>query len=62
MPHISNMELQNLRHIIGTEQLCLEKSRVFAQQVNDPQLRNFLERKVQSSQQSIQNLNQFLNY
>jgi len=62
MPHISNMELQNLRHIIGTEQLCLEKSRVSAQQVNDPQLRNFLERKVQSSQQSIQNLNQFLNY
>lgn len=60
MAHITNMELQNLREIVGAQQLCFEKSRVFAQQVNDPQLKNFLERQVHSSQQNVQNLTQFL--
>lgn len=62
LARITNMELENLRELIGAEQLCFEKSRSFAQEVNDPQLRNYLEQKAQSSQQSIQNLTQFLMY
>jgi predicted RNA binding protein with dsRBD fold (UPF0201 family) len=56
---ISNMELENLRHLISSEQLCYAKAKVFAQHVNDPQLKNYLEKQARSAEQSIQNLNQF---
>ena len=36
MAQISNMELENLRHLISAEQLCYAKARAFAQQVSDP--------------------------
>ena len=60
MPHISNMELQNLRHIIGAEHLEANKARVFAGQVNDPQLRAFLERKSRGAEQNVQKLSHFI--
>ncbi|NLM97394.1 MAG: hypothetical protein GX175_07285 [Halanaerobiaceae bacterium] len=60
MSQISNIELENLRHLISTEQLCYAKARAFAQQVSDPQLKSYLEKQAWSAEQSIQNLNQFL--
>ena len=58
MPHISNIELENLRHLIGSEQLEANKARVFAGQVNDPQLRAFLEKKARGADQKVQKLGQ----
>lgn len=55
------MELQNLRHLISDEQVKAEKSRIFAQQVNDPQLRSFLDKKARMAEQNVQNMLQFLN-
>ncbi|MFW6381555.1 MAG: hypothetical protein ACOCZ3_03330 [Bacillota bacterium] len=61
MANLSNMELQNLRHIMMSEQLKAVKSDVFAQQVSNPQLKSFLENKSQQARDSVNRLNQFLN-
>ena len=60
MAHLSNMEVENLRHLITDEQLSMEKANFFAQQVNDPQLRNYLEKKINSAKQNTQSLKQIL--
>ncbi|MEJ6951199.1 hypothetical protein [Natronospora cellulosivora (SeqCode)] len=60
MSNLSNMELENLRHLIIDEQLSIEKANIFAQQVNDPQLRTYLQKKMNSAQQNAQSLSQFL--
>ncbi len=60
MQHITNIELQNLRHLIGAEMLTASKARTFAGQVNDQQLRSFLERKARGAEQNVQRLEQFI--
>ncbi len=58
--NLTNMDLQNLRHLIVDEQVKASKSRFFAQQVSEPQLRDFLNQKAQKSQQNVQRLTQFV--
>ncbi|MFW6030566.1 MAG: hypothetical protein ACOCRO_10020 [Halanaerobiales bacterium] len=60
MSQLTNLEVEELRHLIMDEQLSMEKANLFVQQVNDPQLRNYLEKKITSSQQNTQSLSQFL--
>ena len=60
MQHISSIELQNIRHLIGAEMVTASKARMFAGQVNDQQLRTYLDKKARGAEQNIQRLEQFL--
>jgi hypothetical protein len=61
MSHISNLELENLRHFMGDLTLKVAKCQTYAQQCNDPQLKNYFNSSAQMTQHSIQTLRQFLN-
>lgn len=58
---ISNLDLDNLRHLVIGEQVQAEKNRVFADQVSNPQLKSFLSRRAKQAEQNIQKLSQFMN-
>lgn len=60
MHNLSNMELQNLRHLIVEEQVKADKSRFFSGQVSNPQLKDYLNRKSRQAQQNVQRLSQFV--
>ncbi len=60
MANLNQMELQNLRHLIGDEQLSATKCGTYAQQTQDPQLKNFFNKSAQQAQQNAQKLEQFL--
>ncbi|KUO51961.1 MAG: hypothetical protein APF76_06930 [Desulfitibacter sp. BRH_c19] len=61
MSHISNIELENLRHFIGDLTLKAAKCQTYAQQCNDPQLRNYFNSSAQMESHALQTLKQFLN-
>ena len=60
MTHLNQMELQNLRHLIGDEQRCASKCQAYAQITQDQQLQQFLQREAQMAQSNAQKLIQFL--
>ncbi len=60
MQNLSNIELQNLRHLIVEEQVKASKSKFYAQQVSNPQLSSFLDKKAHSCEQNVQKLSQFI--
>ena len=60
MQQISNVELQNIRHLMMEAQTTADKARFFAQQVSNPQLKAHLNRKAQNCQQNVQRLSQFI--
>lgn len=60
MQSLSSIELQNLRHLIIDEQVKASKSKFYAQQVSNPQLKSFLNKKAQNCEQNVQNLSQFI--
>ena len=61
MSHITYMELESLRHLIGECELKAKKFSVYARQVQNPELRDFCEREADSSNQSRQAMMAFLN-
>jgi len=61
MSHISNLELDTLRHFIGDLTVRSAKCQSYAQQCNDPQLKNFFSSSAQTEAHALQNLKQFLN-
>ena len=61
MSHISNMELETLRHFIGDLTLKTAKCQTYAQQCNDPQLKNFFNTSAQMDSHALQTFKQFLN-
>ncbi|MFW6237711.1 MAG: hypothetical protein ACOC5A_00575 [Halanaerobiales bacterium] len=58
---ISNLDLDNLRHLVIGEQVQSEKSRAYAEQVSNPQLKSFLSHRAEQAEQNVQKLSQFLN-
>lgn len=62
MPHqpLTQMELQNLRHIIGAHDNATQKLQEFANQCQDPQLKQMLQQSEQSAQNTKQQLMSFL--
>ncbi len=61
MSQLNQMELQNLRHLIGAQETSYKKMQTYAQQANDSQVRDYFEKSAQSAQNTKQQLLSFLN-
>lgn len=60
MSQLNQVELQNLRHMIGAHTTACEKLNTYAQQTTDPQAKAFFEKSAQDAQNTIQQLKTFL--
>ncbi len=61
MSQLNQMELQNLRHLIGAHDTAFQKLQTYAQQATDPQVRSYFEKSSQDAQKTKQQLMSFLN-
>ena len=61
MANLTQIELQNLRHLIGSHETAYQKLSTYAQNATDPQIKDFFERSAQSAQNTKQKLITFLN-
>ncbi|KAB1440403.1 hypothetical protein [Candidatus Galacturonibacter soehngenii] len=60
MQEISELDLQNLRHLIGGHDTAHCKFSAYAEQANDSQVKQFFQKSAQSAEQTKQQLIQFL--
>ena len=60
MSDISELDLQNLRHLIGGFDTTHCKMDAYAQQATDMEVKQFFQKSAQSAMQSKQQLMQFL--
>ena len=60
MSQLNQMELQNLRHLIGSYDTACQKMQTYAQQTNDPQVKAYFEKSAQNAQSTKQKLMPFL--
>lgn len=60
MSNISELELQNLRHLIGGFDTTHCKMKEYAQEAQDTQIKQFFEKGAQSAMQNKQQLMKFL--
>ena len=60
MNQISELDLQNLRHLIGGYDTSHAKMTEYASRAADPEVRQFFQKSAQSAMQSRQQLMQFL--
>ena len=60
MSNLNQLELQNLRHLIGAHETAYQKLSSFAQLSVDPQVKEFFERSAQSAKNTKQTLTTFL--
>lgn len=60
MNGISELDLQNLRHLIGGFSTTHCKMQAYAQQTSDPGIRQFFQKSAQSAMESKQQLMRFL--
>ncbi|PFH87634.1 hypothetical protein [Bacillus sp. AFS088145] len=57
---LTELELENLRHLIGGHSTIANKLEAYAQNCSDPELKALLERDAQSAMESRQKLLNFL--
>jgi type III secretory pathway component EscR len=60
MSSLNQIELQNLRHIIGSHDTIREKFQAYAQQAMDQQVRDYFEKSAQDAMKTKQQLMTFL--
>lgn len=60
MPELSNLELQDLRHLISSCDLCHAKLSEYATQASDPKIKEFFEKGAQSAKKNREELVRFL--
>lgn len=60
MATITEMELQNLRHLIQFSETDKEKYSSYAEQATDPGVKQFFQKSAQSAEQNRQTFLQFL--
>ncbi len=60
MTNISELELQNLRHLIGGYETTHCKMTAYAEEANDNEIKQFFQKSAQSAEQTKQQLIQFL--
>jgi type III secretory pathway component EscR len=60
MSQLNQIELQNLRHLIGAHDTAVQKMSAYAQQSKDPQVKAYFEKSAQSAQKTKQQLLSFL--
>ncbi|KPU42510.1 hypothetical protein OXPF_42950 [Oxobacter pfennigii] len=60
MSQLNQMELQNLRHLIGAHDTAYQKMQDYAQQCVDPQVKSYFEKSAQDAMKTKQQLMSFL--
>ncbi len=60
MSQLNQIELQNLRHLIGAHDTAYEKLSTYAQQAKDPQVKAYFEKSAQDAQKTKHQLMSFL--
>lgn len=60
MSQISELDLQNLRHLIGGHETSHNKFSSYAEEADDSQVKQFFQKSAQSAEQTKQQLIQFL--
>lgn len=60
MSQLNQVELQNLRHIIGAHETAFQKMQTYAEQSTDPQVKAYFQKSAQEAQQTKQQLMSFL--
>jgi len=58
--NLNQMELQNLRHLIGSHETAEKKLNFYAEQCNDPQIKQMFQQSAKSASQTRQKLLSFL--
>ncbi len=61
MANLNQNELQNLRHLIGTQSTCYEKLNDYASQCADPQIKQMFTKSAQDALNTKAKLMTFLN-
>lgn len=56
MSQLNQLELQNLRHLIGSHDTAFQKLQTYAQQSQDPQVKAYFEKSAQDAQNTKQQL------
>ena len=60
MSQLNQVELQNLRHLIGAHDTAYQKMQAYAQQATDPQIKAYFQKSAQDAQSTKQQLLSFL--
>lgn len=60
MQNLNELEVENLRHLIGGHATVINKLQEYAQACTDPQLKQMLQKDVQDAQNTKQRLMSFL--
>lgn len=60
MSQLNQLELQNLRHIIGSHDTTHQKLQAYSQHATDLQVRKYFEKSAQDAQNTKQQLLSFL--
>lgn len=57
---LNHLELQNLRHLIGSHETACQKLNTYAQQATDPQIKQMFQKSAQDAQNTKNKLMTFL--
>lgn len=60
MSQLNQVELQNLRHLIGAHDTAFQKMQTYAEQSTDPQVKAYFQKSAQDAQSTKQQLLTFL--
>jgi len=60
LSQLNQLELQNLRHLIGSHETAYQKLSTYAQQATDPQVKQMFEKSAQAAKNTKQMLMSFL--
>jgi len=61
MPNLSQVELQNLRHLIGAHETSYQKLNAYSSEAVDPQIKQIFAKSAQDALNTKQKLMSFLN-
>ena len=61
MSQLTQVELQNLRHMIGAHDIAHQKLQAYSQQATDPQVKMYFDKSSKDAQNTKQELMSFLN-
>ena len=61
MPNLTQIELQNLRHLINAHEISYQKFNSYSEQCVDPQIKQVFMKSAQDSLNTKQKLMSFLN-
>ncbi len=60
MSELSELDVQNLRHLIGGHETCQDKFTAYAEQATDPKIKQYFQQAAQSAKENKQQLMGFL--